>query len=230
MSSDTQPRPTEEDLDEALLSCRYGEQEEVEAFVAAHGVGSLAAARDGSGNSCLHMVAANGHLGQQQIPSFSPLAVRSRAHSSTAGPCCVPELLTFLLPLVPATLFSAPNQAGSTPLHWASLNGHLPIVRALVLHPLSPGDSLIDLKNAAGRTPVGEAEMMERLEVASWLVGRMLLDDGKGGQSEAAKEDDEAVEETREGDGEEEVEQELFKMKLEEDGSVKISPIDGEKP
>jgi hypothetical protein len=141
------------------------------------------------------------------------------------------ELLAYLLPKLPSTLFSTPNSSGSTPLHWAALNGHLPIAKALVLVSNSPGDSLIDIKNDAGRTAVGEAEMMERNEVAQWLVGRMLLGDEKA----AAEPEQENMEGegsgVKKGGGEEEEEGEeedvpLFKLKIGEDGSMEAKPLD----
>lgn len=151
--------------------------------------------------------------------------------SLTCPPCLslYPELLTYLLPLLPPALFSTTNASGSTPLHWASLNGHLPVVKLIVLHPLGPGDALIDCRNNAGRTPVGEAEMMERHEVANWLVGRMRLDERpstplqEGGEAEMAT--DETV--PKEDEGEEEEEEVSFKLSLNDDKSdVVFTPID----
>ena len=50
-----------EDLEEALLSCRYGEEDEVRSYITDFGIHSLADARDESSNTCLHMAAGNGH-------------------------------------------------------------------------------------------------------------------------------------------------------------------------
>jgi uncharacterized protein len=50
-----------------LLCCRYGEIEDVKAFVQTYGNLSLADARDDNGNTVLHMVCANGHKGQFAI-------------------------------------------------------------------------------------------------------------------------------------------------------------------
>ncbi|CED83046.1 FOG: Ankyrin repeat [Phaffia rhodozyma] len=188
-------KPAEEELEDILLSCRYGELEEVQSFVSQYGINALADARDDRGCGCLHMVSGNGHI----------------------------DLLNYLLPLLPPTQFSLQNSSGSTALHWASLNGHLPIVKALILHPSSPGDKLIDIKNSSGHTAVGEAEMMERNEVAVWLVGRMLLGDDK--EPEANKEDrDEkqpvGVEDKDGEDDEEEVE--LYRMSLNDKGEVEV--------
>lgn len=55
--------PTDEEKDELLLSCRYGDLEDIQQFADKFGVESLNGVRDGSGNSVLHMVCANGHTG-----------------------------------------------------------------------------------------------------------------------------------------------------------------------
>jgi hypothetical protein len=142
------------------------------------------------------------------------------------------ELAEYLLPLLPRAAFGAQNASGSTPLHWSALNGHLALAQALVLSPASAGDKLIDIKNEAGWTAVGEAERAERKEVAMWLVGRMILNDktsdpegassttasnsanieGSAGAKEKGAADDD-------GDEEEE-EVPLFKLTLDEKGEV----------
>ena len=88
------------------------------------------------------------------------------------------ELLELLLPLCPPSLLSAQNNAGSTALHWAALNAHLATARALVEFPRGPGIALIDVKNAAGRSPLGEAEAAGWDEGAKWMVEVMRLDNG----------------------------------------------------
>jgi ankyrin repeat protein len=80
-----------------------------------------------------------------------------------------------LLPLLPPTIISAQNHSGSTPLHWAALNSHLDIVQKLVQHPLGPGRDLIEIKNIAGRSPLGEAELAGWEEGAKWFVQVMNL-------------------------------------------------------
>lgn len=49
--------------EELLSSCRYGDLEDVQHFVGKFGAGALTEAKDESGNTVLHMVSANGHLG-----------------------------------------------------------------------------------------------------------------------------------------------------------------------
>lgn len=56
--------PTADEKDELLLSCRYGDLQDVQEFVKLHGKGPLADVRDENGNCVLHMVSGNGHIGE----------------------------------------------------------------------------------------------------------------------------------------------------------------------
>ena len=67
--------PTDEEKDELLLSCRYGDLEDIQQFVDKFGAESLNNIRDDSGNSVLHMVCANGHTG---VPFPSPANISGR--------------------------------------------------------------------------------------------------------------------------------------------------------
>lgn len=49
--------------------------------------------------------------------------------------------------------------------------------RKLVEVPDGPGIDLIDIKNAAGRSPLGEAEMAGWEEGAKWMVEVMRLEE-----------------------------------------------------
>jgi hypothetical protein len=55
--------PTQEQVEEFLLSFRYGELEEAQAFVEKFGEGAIESARDDRGNSAVHMCCGNGHVG-----------------------------------------------------------------------------------------------------------------------------------------------------------------------
>ncbi|KAG6827286.1 hypothetical protein H0H92_012495 [Tricholoma furcatifolium] len=103
------------------------------------------------------------------------------------------DVLEYLLPLVPSSLLAAQNSAKSTPLHWAALNKHLSVVQKLVEYPNGPGIDLIDIKNTAGHTPLGEAELAEWDEGATWLVKMMNLD-AEGADQEKNADGDEDVE------------------------------------
>ncbi|KAJ7921438.1 hypothetical protein B0H13DRAFT_149162, partial [Mycena leptocephala] len=93
--------PTTDEQEEFLLSCRYGDLDDVKQFVAQFGVEAAAEVRDDNRNTALHMLCGNGHT----------------------------DVLDYLLPIVPPTLISARNSAQSTPLHWAALNSHLEVVK-----------------------------------------------------------------------------------------------------
>ena len=85
-----------------------------------------------------------------------------------------------MLSLLPPEIISAQNLSGSTPLHWAALNSHLDIAQQLVQYPSGPGRNLIEIKNIAGRSPLGEAELAGWEEGAKWFVQVMHLDHEKG--------------------------------------------------
>ena len=88
----------------------------------------------------------------------------------------ITDVLDYLLPIIPTSLLARQNNAGSTPLHWASLNSHLLIAQRLVEFSGGPGIILIDIKNAAGRSPLTEAELAGWHEGAKWFVQMMKLD------------------------------------------------------
>ncbi|KDQ28374.1 hypothetical protein PLEOSDRAFT_1077239 [Pleurotus ostreatus PC15] len=154
--------PNDEEKEDLLLACRYGDLQDVQQFVAQFRAEGLASIQDDNANTVLHMACGNGHL----------------------------DILQYLLPIVPSSLISAQNTSKSTPLHWAALNAHLEIVQALVKFEGGPGIDLIDIKNTAGRTPLGEAELAGWDEGAAWLVRMMNLDAGDGENKEG--EDSEA--------------------------------------
>lgn len=81
------------------------------------------------------------------------------------------------------------NKSGNTPLHWASLNGHVEAVELLV----SAGADT-EVKNHAGRNAGGEAENGEKVEVMEWLSAQRR---GEGREEAGVVED---------GDGKEVVE------------------------
>jgi ankyrin repeat protein len=82
-----------------------------------------------------------------------------------------------VLPNIPGSLLQVANTSGqSTALHWAAVNSHLAVAQAIVSHPGGPGPLLIDAHNAAGLSPLGEAELAGADEVAKWLVEVMTIE------------------------------------------------------
>lgn len=68
----------------------------------------------------------------------------------------------------PAPFLNLTNASGNTPLHWASLNGHLEAVKLLID---AGGD--ITIFNKAGHDAVFEAEINDKKEVVDWLLGHV---------------------------------------------------------
>ena len=56
-------KPTDEECEDILLSCRYGELDEVKQFINHFGVEALQTVVDENGNTVLHMICGNGHQG-----------------------------------------------------------------------------------------------------------------------------------------------------------------------
>lgn len=65
------PSPSNDDLEELLLSCRYGELDEVKSFVERFGRDAVATVRDENGNTVLHMACGNGHNGKLPFELFA---------------------------------------------------------------------------------------------------------------------------------------------------------------
>jgi len=62
--SEVKKSPTPEEIEDVLLSCRYGDLEDVQAFVEQFGDEPLKTARDDRGNNVIHMCCGNGHTGE----------------------------------------------------------------------------------------------------------------------------------------------------------------------
>ncbi|KIK81335.1 hypothetical protein PAXRUDRAFT_15290 [Paxillus rubicundulus Ve08.2h10] len=139
--------PTLDEKEDLLLSCRYGDLPDVQDFITKFGAAAASDVQDDNGNTILHMTCANGHT----------------------------DVLDCLLPSIPPSLLTKQNNAGSTPLHWAALNKRLEVAQKLVRYPGGPGVDMIDIKNAAGRSPLAEAEMAEWDDGARWFVQVMKL-------------------------------------------------------
>jgi ankyrin repeat protein len=54
-------KPGEEDNEDLLLSCRYGDLDDIKEYVNKFGSEPLSVVRDDNGNTILHMACANGH-------------------------------------------------------------------------------------------------------------------------------------------------------------------------
>lgn len=63
------PTPSPDDTEDLLLSCRYGDPDDVKSFIDRFGTNPVGEARDENGNNVLHMASANGHIGKSNRAS-----------------------------------------------------------------------------------------------------------------------------------------------------------------
>ena len=59
--------PSDDEEEELLLSCRYGDLEDIQQFVIKFGEEAVSRIKDDNGNTVLHMTAANGHEGKHSV-------------------------------------------------------------------------------------------------------------------------------------------------------------------
>ena len=105
-----------------------------------------------TGNGIAHHAAANGHISildyVRAIEADERLAADGTASDSVA---------------TPRSLFSSINEQGSTPLHYAAVNGQLQAVEVLLSHPdwaekKGRRRAYVEMRNDAGRTARDEAD------------------------------------------------------------------------
>lgn len=73
--------PSDDEKDDLLLACRYGDLEDIEQFVNKFGPDAINDIRDHSGNTVLHMVCANGHAGVSFTTRCTPSSSRKLTHA-----------------------------------------------------------------------------------------------------------------------------------------------------
>ncbi|KAL0247040.1 hypothetical protein I308_104073 [Cryptococcus tetragattii IND107] len=153
-------KPTEEQIEDAILSARFGDLDDLRAFVDTFGKEALAEARDERGNTVLHMCCGNGHL----------------------------DVLKYLLPLVPPSLLSVTNETGSPAMHYAVANNNTECVKALVNWPQEQGGGLplLKQKNASGRDAFLESMFAGegKEEVSGWIEGYLYKVEGGDDEEE----------------------------------------------
>jgi uncharacterized protein len=187
--------PTEEELEDFIYFTRTADLPSLQSLItslcspSAHNCAPrtlLASAidvdSDGQGSlSCLlHYPAANGNL---EIITYL-LSLLTLSTSSGDSPGAKTNDFSA------AELVNHKNRAGNTPLHWAAMNGHLEVVKALVE---AGGD--VTVRNEAGRDAVVEAEIAGEngktgcKEVVTWILGNVEgLERGIGGGEKADEE------------------------------------------
>ncbi|GAO49213.1 ankyrin [Saitoella complicata NRRL Y-17804] len=161
------------DTDDFILSARYGDLEEINAYFAqfADRKEELLKAQDEyTGNTALHMAAANGHV----------------------------DIVNALIQeIADKSLLNIQNERGNTPLHWSCLLGHLPVVQVLI-----KAGADFSSKNDMSRTPIWEAQANDKEEVVDWMLQNTEVkeepaakDEGEGsGEKKMRIVDEEGVE------------------------------------
>ncbi len=92
----TKSLPSEEEKEDLLLACRYGDLEDVQTFVDEYSPSSLEDVIDQNGNSILHMISANGHQGSQGYDT------RNHIFTDRCKQMCYLTFSPSLLPLHPS--------------------------------------------------------------------------------------------------------------------------------
>ncbi|KIX09718.1 uncharacterized protein Z518_00799 [Rhinocladiella mackenziei CBS 650.93] len=186
MPSAAFPTPTPDGLDDLLYFSRTGDLDALKELVtdlcATHSCTPsiiLASAIDvdqdglGSQSSLLHYPAANGNLDviHYLITLLKPPKI---LECSVGAPTADKSALQ---------LVNHKNVSGNTPLHWAGMNGHLEVVKALIRAGADPG-----IVNAAGRDAVVESELSAQegaAKCAEWMLKNCEgLEKGVGGGRE----------------------------------------------
>ena len=175
--SDLDPSLSEEDIDDLLYFARTNSLSDLQETLSNLSTSRSApppslqpllllshAVDPSTGNSALHMASANGHV---EIINYI-LSLFSDPDSNPGleqggGGGSKNELLNMQ------------NKAGNTALHYASLNGHLSAVQALITAGADHG-----IQNSAGHEAALEAERAEKAEVAEFLLGLARGGDGDG--------------------------------------------------
>ncbi|EPS39858.1 hypothetical protein H072_6262 [Dactylellina haptotyla CBS 200.50] len=204
------PPPTldEDTIDDLLYFSRTGELEDLQATVAElsksqnrYSLEIPAAAVDPfSGNTCLHMAAANNHVNvveyilSLEAPPLATPVVHPEVSASAAGTEGIlsggkGETAADVISIPQSylsVLLNFPNNSGNTPLHWACLNGHLETVKVLVKAGADPG-----VLNGAGHDCVYEAEVNDKSKVVEWVLEYAeTLESGVGFVGEDDKKDE----------------------------------------
>jgi len=172
---------TADEIDDLLYFTRANEAQDLQQTVSAlsqkYGCDArevLEACIDAdTGNSVLHYCSANG-LADLLQSLLSSLKAPERTGTSNGKTADRPQLINHQ------------NAQGNTPLHWASYNGHLELVKLLV----GVGADMW-VKNAAGHLAMFEAERADKSEVVQYLLeagGRTVEQTGREGV--ASKEDE----------------------------------------
>nr|OQO24325.1 hypothetical protein B0A51_07175 [Rachicladosporium sp. CCFEE 5018] len=163
MASSQSPSLTADDIDDLLYYTRVNEKDELlktidelaQKYQCSKETILQAGIDPESGNSTLHYCAANGLA--DLLPTLFQILPKPSPQVNGAAP----SAQTSSFP----SLINRQNAQGSTPLHWASLNGQLPVVKLLI-----EAGADMWIKNSAGHLAMFEAERADKGEVVQYLL------------------------------------------------------------
>ncbi|KAJ9629764.1 ankyrin repeat-containing protein [Taxawa tesnikishii (nom. ined.)] len=211
MHTTTPPQLTADEVDDILYLIRANEVEDLAQYLPELTKKYQCEQKDvweacvdpDSGNTALHFCAANGLTGevftsQQGTSLWRPLT----DHVSDLLNTLLKTLTTSLSS--PTPLLNRRNASGNTPLHWASLNGHLATAKVLIA---AGADMWV--RNQAGNLAIFEAERAGKDDVVAYLLeaGGTEKEREEAGPSKATTEGEEedvvmrAGEQSGEGEG-----------------------------
>ncbi|KAI5918867.1 ankyrin repeat-containing domain protein [Camillea tinctor] len=190
------PNLSEDEIDDLIYLARAGEDVELAEMLRDISGRKdltpsevLAAARDDSNATCLHMAAANGHAKTVTlILSYLP----SKASGATAGAdaTTAPTSVLSAAPVSPTTgstaelesqsasasegaetaeipYINVQNTFGNTALHWACLGGHLDVVKLLLSRGASPAAA-----NDKDQIPLDLAAFNNHMHVVEYFLSQ----------------------------------------------------------
>ncbi|KAJ8450616.1 hypothetical protein Cgig2_020253 [Carnegiea gigantea] len=172
--------PMEEEVDSLLEAARYDDLDDLKGLESG---GISLDAKDSQGRTALHMAAANGHHGiveyliskgvvRRCSPVFTVLQGGGADSVEFICNMALDAMYMFIVVLVVLSdhvlrVFrdlgkdlNALNEEKNSPLHWACLNGHVQVVKTLIL-----AGANVSVLNSHERTPIDEALSRGKMDV-----------------------------------------------------------------
>ncbi|KAI0599286.1 ankyrin repeat-containing domain protein [Biscogniauxia sp. FL1348] len=214
------PKLSEDEIDDLIYLARAGEDVDLAEMLREVSVREdvtpaevLAAARDDSNATCLHMAAANGHaktviLILSYLPPKSSGATAGTGAAAAASPTTgSAETASQAAPAsegagtAETPYINVQNMFGNTALHWACLGGHLDVVKLLLSRGASPAAA-----NDKDQIPLDLAAFNNHMHVVEFFLsqsrdieGTNAIENGGDGLAKGAQDvemgDDDGVEE-----------------------------------
>ncbi|KAI0835179.1 ankyrin [Hypoxylon sp. FL0890] len=197
------PNLSEDEIDDLIYLARTGDDAELTGMIqelanreSATHAEIIAAARDDSKATCLHMAAANGHAKTVTlILSYFPVPLK--ASKAAAASASSEEVLSSTGAEIETPYINWRNSFGNTALHWACLGGHLDVVKLLLSRGASPTAA-----NDKDQIPLDLAAFNNHMNVVEYFLSQskdIEGDNAKEGGLEKAAQDVQMEDQGEEG-------------------------------